>query len=99
MKFTIEGDDGTPIGFECADTIVARWVHDVEYGARPIRRDIERILDATHELYEDIEYLGQGESSFIRKDLADLDAVGAFLKQLVRPQRADAAAKPGDATA
>jgi hypothetical protein len=48
---------------------------------------------------EDIEYLGQGESSFIRKDLADVDAVGAFLKQLVRPQRADAAAKPGDETA
>jgi len=26
MKFTIAGDDGVPIDFECADTIVSRWV-------------------------------------------------------------------------
>ncbi len=25
MRFTVESDDGTPIDFECADTLVSRW--------------------------------------------------------------------------
>jgi len=65
----------------------------VEYGSRQIRRDIERILDATHELYEGVMYLDQGECIFIRKDLADLDAAHEFLKQLVRKQWTDASVK------
>jgi FkbM family methyltransferase len=65
----------------------------VEYGSRQMRRDIERILDATHELYEGVMYLDQGECIFIRQDLADLDAANEHLKTLVRAQWADRAGR------
>ncbi|MET0902827.1 MAG: hypothetical protein ABWZ52_06285, partial [Acidimicrobiales bacterium] len=26
MRFTVDGDDGAPIDFECGDTLVSRWV-------------------------------------------------------------------------
>jgi FkbM family methyltransferase len=66
----------------------------VEYGSRQIRRDIERLLDETHELYEGVMYLDQGECIYIRKDLADLDAATQYLKQLVRARWTEPGSQP-----
>ena len=43
----------------------------LEYGSRQIRRDIERLLDPTHDLYLGKMSLDQGEVVYVRRDLAE----------------------------
>jgi FkbM family methyltransferase len=50
MKFTVEGDDGTPIDFECADTITSRWVSNAiligkTYPFMPFVDDVQIVFD------------------------------------------------------
>jgi FkbM family methyltransferase len=51
----------------------------VEYDSRQNRRDIERILGDTHDLYTGLLFLDQGECIYLRRDFADLDVAGEHL--------------------
>jgi hypothetical protein len=53
----------------------------VEYGSRQIRRDIARLVDATHELYTGVMFLDQGQCVYLGRDLVDLGAAVDHLKQ------------------
>lgn len=55
----------------------------VEYDSREARRDIERLLDPTHDLYVGKLLLDQGECVYLRKDLADGAAATDHLRQVV----------------
>ena len=50
MRFTAEGDDGSPIEFECADTITSRWVSNTilagkTYPVMPFVDDVQVVFD------------------------------------------------------
>jgi FkbM family methyltransferase len=55
----------------------------VEYDSRQALRDLDRMLEASHELYMGLVFLDQGECIYIRKDLADLPAATERLRELV----------------
>lgn len=59
----------------------------IEYDSRQARRDIERRLETTHELYTGVLLLDQGECVYVRKDLADLGSATAHLRHLVATGR------------
>lgn len=59
----------------------------VEYDSRAARRDVARLVGATHELYNGVMFLDQGECVYLRKDLADLDVASAFLRRLLTSGR------------
>lgn len=63
----------------------------VEYDSRHARRDLERMLDETHELYAGMAFLDQGECVYLRKDLADLDAAREHVEKLMMRKAAGAA--------
>jgi hypothetical protein len=52
----------------------------LEYDSRQSRRVLERMLDATHELYTGMLFLDQGECVYLRNDFADLDVAGEHLR-------------------
>jgi FkbM family methyltransferase len=53
----------------------------VEYDSRGARKALGRFLDATHELYVGKEFLDQGECTYLRADLAELDAATDQLRR------------------
>lgn len=53
----------------------------VEYDSRHARKALGRLLDGTHELYTGNMFLDQGECSYLRADLADLDAATEQLRR------------------
>jgi FkbM family methyltransferase len=53
----------------------------VEYDSRRARKALGRLLDATHELYVGKEFLDQGECTYLRADLAELDAATDQLRR------------------
>jgi len=55
----------------------------VEYDSRQALRDIEHMLEATHELFMGLVFLDQGECIYIRKDLADHAGATERLRELV----------------
>ncbi len=55
-----------------------------EYDSRAARRDIDLLLEETHELYKGLVFLDQGECIYVRKDLAALDAANEHLLELIR---------------
>jgi len=59
----------------------------VEYDSRAARREVARLVGATHELYTGVMFLDQGECVYLRKDLADLDVASAFLRHLLTSGR------------
>ncbi len=65
----------------------------VEYDSRTARRDVARLVGATHELYTGVMFLDQGECVYLRKDLADLDEASAYLLHLLRSGRTAANAE------
>jgi FkbM family methyltransferase len=62
----------------------------VEYDSRQARKALGRLVDATHELYVGKEFLDQGECTYLRADLAELNAATdqlrrAFAAALAQP--------------
>ena len=62
----------------------------VEYDSRQARKALGRLLDATHELYVGNMFLDQGECTYLRADVARLDAATeqlrlAFAAALAQP--------------
>jgi FkbM family methyltransferase len=55
----------------------------VEYGSRHDRKVLGRLLDATHELYIGKQFLDQGECTYLRADLAELDAATDQLRRAI----------------
>lgn len=53
----------------------------VEYDSRHDRRALGRLLDATHELYVGKLFLDQGECTYLRTDVAELDAATGLLRE------------------
>jgi FkbM family methyltransferase len=53
----------------------------VEYDSRHARKALGRLLDGTHELYTGNMFLDQGECSYLRADLADIDAATEHLRR------------------
>jgi len=53
----------------------------VEYDSRHDRKALGRLLDATHELYIGKQFLDQGECTYLRADLAELDAATDQLRR------------------
>lgn len=77
---------------------LARYLPEVkvvylEYGSREIRRAIERLLDPTHDLYLGEMSLDQGEVTYVRRDLAALDAAKERLWEIFVER---AQAEPGE---
>ena len=92
LKIDVEGCEiGVLEGL--ADLLPTVKVLYVEYDSRQSRRDIESMLDATHELYTGMLFLDQGECIYLRKDLADRDAATEFLRELLRLRWTDQAAQ------
>lgn len=54
----------------------------VEYDSREDRREIERLVGSTHELYSGLMFLDQGECVYLRKDLADLAPASEHLRKM-----------------
>lgn len=54
----------------------------LEYGSRRLRRQIEHLLDPTHDLYLGEMSLDQGECVYLRRDLADLGEAKQHLWKL-----------------
>ena len=52
----------------------------VEYDSRHARKALGRLLDATHELYVGNMFLDQGECTYLRADVAELDAATEHLR-------------------
>jgi FkbM family methyltransferase len=52
----------------------------VEYDSRHARRELNRILDETHDLYAGKMFLDQGECVYLRRDVAALDAATERLR-------------------
>ena len=52
----------------------------VEYDSRHTRKALGRLLDATHDLYTGTMLLDQGECTYLRADLAQLEAAGDHLR-------------------
>ena len=77
LKVDVEGAE-VEVVTSLADLLPTVKVLYVEYDSRQSRRDIEAMLDATHELYTGMLFLDQGECIYLRKDLADLDAATEF---------------------
>ena len=73
-----------------ADLLPTVKVLYVEYGSREIRRDIARLVDPTHELYDGVMYLDQGECVYLNRELVDLDAATTHLRQAFTAGRAQA---------
>jgi FkbM family methyltransferase len=53
----------------------------VEYDSRHARKALDRLLDGTHELYVGNMFLDQGECSYLRADIAELDAATEQLRR------------------
>jgi FkbM family methyltransferase len=53
----------------------------VEYDSRHARKALGRLLDATHELYVGNMFLDQGECTYLRADVAGLDAATEQLRR------------------
>jgi FkbM family methyltransferase len=53
----------------------------VEYDSRHARKALGRLLDRTHELYTGNMFLDQGECSYLRADVAALDAATEHLRR------------------
>jgi FkbM family methyltransferase len=53
----------------------------VEYDSRHARKALGRLLDGTHELYVGNMFLDQGECSYLRADIAELDAATEQLRR------------------
>lgn len=81
LKVDVEGCE-VEVLESLGDLLPAVKVLYVEYDSRQARRDIARLLDATHELYTGMLLLDQGECIYVKNDLADLDAAGAHLRHL-----------------
>jgi FkbM family methyltransferase len=64
-----------------ADLLPRVKVLFVEYDSRHARRALGRLLDATHELYVANMFLDQGECTYLRADVAGLDAATDHLRR------------------
>ena len=64
-----------------ADLLPTVKVLFVEYDSRHARRALGRLLDATHELYIGNMFLDQGECTYLRADLAELEAATDQLRR------------------
>ena len=53
----------------------------VEYDSREARKALGHLLDGTHELYVGKQFLDQGECTYLRADLAALDAAAGWLRR------------------
>jgi FkbM family methyltransferase len=53
----------------------------VEYDSRRARKELGQLLDATHELYIGKQFLDQGECTYLRADMAELDAATELLRE------------------
>jgi FkbM family methyltransferase len=53
----------------------------VEYDSRQARKRLGHLLDETHELYVGKEFLDQGECTYLRADVAELDVATEALRQ------------------
>src|SRR5690606_19287103 len=53
----------------------------VEYDSREARKEVGRLLDATHELYTGMMFLDQGECTYLRSDLAALGVATEHLRR------------------
>ena len=64
-----------------ADLLPTVKVLFVEYDSRHARRALGRLLDATHELYIGNMFLDQGECTYLRADVAELEAATEHLRR------------------
>jgi hypothetical protein len=71
----------------------------VEYDSREARRELGRLLDATHELYTGMMFLDQGECIYLGADLAALDAATEHLRRSFAVALAGDAAPGGEVQA
>lgn len=55
----------------------------VDYGSRHARRDLNRLLDGSHDVYRGHLLLESGRCVYLRHDLAELPAAGEFLLRLL----------------
>lgn len=93
LKVDVEGCEiGVLEGL--ADLLPTVKVLYVEYDSRQSRREIDAMLDATHELFTGMLFLDQGECVYLRNDLAALDAAGEFVRELVRERWPEQAEQP-----
>lgn len=60
----------------------------LEYGSRHNRRAIHRMLDDTHDLYLGMMSLDQGECTYLRRDLAELDVAKERLVEIFVERKA-----------
>jgi FkbM family methyltransferase len=64
-----------------ADLLPTVKVLFVEYDSRHDRKALGRLLDATHELYVANMFLDQGECTYLRADVAELEAATDHLRR------------------
>jgi FkbM family methyltransferase len=80
LKIDVEGSE-VEVLEGLADLLPTVKVLFVEYDSRRARRRIGQLLDATHELYVGKQFLDQGECTYLRADLAELEAATEALRQ------------------
>jgi FkbM family methyltransferase len=70
LKVDVEGAEADVISslHELLPTVKALYL---EYDSRAARRDLEALVEPTHELYVGVMYLDQGECIYLRRDVAD----------------------------
>lgn len=83
LKVDVEGCE-VPVLESLTSLLPTVKVLYVEYDSRQALRDIDHMLEATHELYMGLLFLDQGECIYLRKDLADLESATLHLRHLVR---------------
>jgi FkbM family methyltransferase len=86
LKVDVEGCE-VDVLESLADLLPTVKVLYVEYDSRQARRDVERLLENTHELYIGMLFLDQGECVYLRKDLAALESVTDHLRHLLAAGR------------
>ncbi|MFT5201541.1 MAG: FkbM family methyltransferase [Candidatus Aldehydirespiratoraceae bacterium] len=84
MKLDVEGCEVDVLESLC-DILPTVRVLYVEYDSRQARRDIDRLLADTHELYAGKVFLDQGEVVYLSKAVANADAPTEHLRTLFVP--------------
>ena len=86
LKVDVEGCE-VDVLRSFADLLPGVKVVYAEYDSRAARREIERMLAGSHDLYTGVVFLDQGELMYLRSDLAALDAAREHLQELLQIRR------------
>ena len=81
LKVDVEGLE-VEVLTSLGDLVSSAKVVHVEYDSAQTRRDIATMIEPTHELFIGKLFLGQGEITYVRTDIAELPAASRWLSSI-----------------